>query len=173
MEEALRENLVAFIKAHNTAVGAGACRLTAATTDEELINYTIKKISYDERVEYSYTGPVLSVLIHEMEIDFARTLINLGANLNTPDQDSNTPLHHALCLENVDLIRLIAGRGGDTIRVPYHRIDEDDAWYTFEMAGGIRNILFGDDAIPDGLDPDVENAIQGFLLYTPDPDTPE
>ena len=97
------------------------------------------------------------------QLEVARDLIEAGADVNTPDEDGETPLHRALSLEsNYDVARLLIENGADLAncaaggRTPLHAIFNDT----------IGKVLMEGDWVEDVL-PDSEGmSITHFLAWS-------
>jgi hypothetical protein len=126
MKTALKKELIKYI---NTNIKNQRCLnepLEQTATDGEVINFAFMTRSHDARAG-NFETPLISALIRTSSFTLATSLINEGGSVNTKDSAGNTPLYYAINKANVDLIHLIAERGGDTKVVTFHQpTDLDD-----------------------------------------------
>jgi len=87
-----------------------ACR----DDDEESVRWFIVDEGVGVNEKLDYLGMTsLHTAAQEGSADVVELLIDLGADMNAPDNDGWTPLHHASQNRQVDVVRILLTRGAD------------------------------------------------------------
>lgn len=113
---------------------------TNISADDFDVNFEVQKASHDDRQEWSWAGPVLSLLISEEETELALALIKeKDILLKTVDSEGFDAVYYSILHDYATIFHaLVAENGAPVTKIPLHKVGElaDDPLTIFEVPKG-------------------------------------
>lgn len=85
--------------------------------DQKAINQVLQQGTLTEETIFEFEDSIIGILASRNDIDFAKKLIEKGADVNAPGRNRMTPLMKAANLGNTDMVALLLFKGADVSMV--------------------------------------------------------